>query len=65
MMGPLVMKSMMMACQTAALLLQIWFLALGANDGNKHPQYIQHYQEDRSQQDKGDIKRDVKRGLVT
>jgi hypothetical protein len=27
MMGPLVMKSVTMACQTAALSLQIWFLA--------------------------------------
>ena len=40
-------------------------LVLGANDGDKHPQCIQHYQEDRSQQDKGDVKRDVKKGLVT
>jgi hypothetical protein len=40
-------------------------LVLGANDGDKHPQCIQHYQEDRSQQDKGYIKRDVKNGLVT
>jgi hypothetical protein len=36
-------------------------LVLGANDGDKHPQCIQHYQEDRSQQDKGDVKRDVKK----
>ena len=40
-------------------------LVLGANDGDKHPQYIQHYQEDRSQQDKGDVKRDIGKGLVT
>jgi hypothetical protein len=40
-------------------------LVLGANDGEKHPQCIQHYQEDRSQEDKRDVERDVGKGLVT
>jgi hypothetical protein len=64
MMGPFLMKSVTTACQTAALSLQIW-LVLGANDGEKHPQCIQHYQEDRSQEDKRDIERDIGKGLVT
>jgi hypothetical protein len=38
-------------------------LVLGANDGKKHPQYIQHYQEDRSQEDKRDIEKDVVTGM--
>jgi hypothetical protein len=40
-------------------------LVLGANDSEKHPQCIQHYQEDRSQEDKRDIERQVGKGLVT
>jgi hypothetical protein len=40
-------------------------LVLGANDGKKHPQCIQHYQEDRSQEDKRDVERDIGKGLVT
>jgi hypothetical protein len=36
-------------------------LVLGTNESKKHPQYKQHYQEDRSQEDK----RDIEKGLIT
>jgi hypothetical protein len=39
-------------------------LVLGANEGKKHLQCIQHYQEDRSQEDKRDVERDIGIGLV-
>jgi hypothetical protein len=49
MMGPLVMKSVNGLPNGSTVAPD---LVLGANDGDKHPQCIQHYQEDRSQENK-------------
>jgi hypothetical protein len=59
-MGPFLMKNVMVASHMAALAVTP-DLVLGTNDGKNHPQCKQHYQEDRSQEDK----RDVEKGLTT
>jgi hypothetical protein len=53
-MGPFLMKNVMVASKMAALAVAP-DLVLGTNDGKNHPQCKQHYQEDRSQEDKRDV----------